>query len=180
MSNYCNIAPGHPIHGSYHDTEYGFPTTNESELFERLTLEIFQAGLSWLIVLKKREHLKRAFKDFDVNHVSRFTKSDIKLLKSDTSIIRNQLKIEATVYNASVILDFRQSHGGFSNWLRSCHPKNNDEWSALFKQHFKFTGPVVVNEFLVSIGYLPGAHSNNCPIASVISGINPPWKNQKV
>jgi DNA-3-methyladenine glycosylase I len=164
----------------YHDTEYGFPTSSECELFERLTLEIFQAGLSWLIVLKKREQLKRAFRYFDVNRVSRFTKSDIKLLKSDASIIRNQLKIEATVYNACVIMDFRQSHGGFSNWLMSNHPKNNGEWNALFKQNFKFTGAVVVNEFLVSTGYLPGAHSENCPIASVVSGNKPPWQNQKV
>ena len=180
MSNYCNIATGHPIHRLYHDTEYGFPTTNECELFERLTLEIFQAGLSWLIVLKKREQLKRAFRGFDVNHVSRFTKSDIELLKSDPSIIRNQLKIEATVYNASVIKAFRKSHGGFSNWLMSQHPKNSKEWSVLFKQYFKFTGAVVVNEFLLSTGYLPGAHSENCPIASIISGIKPPWRNQKV
>ena len=177
MTNYCNIASGHAVHGSYHDTEYGFPTTNESELFERLTLEIFQAGLSWLIVLKKREGLKRAFKYFDVGHVSRFTKRDMKLLRSDTSIIRNQLKIEATVHNASIIMGFRQSHGGFSNWLMSNHPQNNYDWKSLFKRNFKFTGAVVVHEFLLSTGYLPGAHSENCPVANVVLGMKPPWKN---
>ena len=66
MTTYCETAPGHPFHGPYHDKEYGFPATDESILFERLSLEIFQAGLSWLIVLKKREGFKIAFKNFDV------------------------------------------------------------------------------------------------------------------
>ena len=68
MTTYCDTARGHPIHGPYHDKEYGFPVTDESILFERLLLEIFQAGLSWLIVLKKREGFKIAFKDYSASH----------------------------------------------------------------------------------------------------------------
>jgi DNA-3-methyladenine glycosylase I len=115
MATYCDIAPGHPFHGPYHDREYGFPVISESLLFERLTLEIFQAGLSWLIVLKKRQYLNMAFKKFEVDEVANFNQFDIDRLRQDVSIIRNKLKIEATIFNAKQIVSFRFSHGGFAN-----------------------------------------------------------------
>ena len=117
MLTYCDIALGHPYHGPYHETEYGFPVESESLLFERLTLEIFQAGLSWLIVLKKRQGLNIAFNNFDVDQVASFTQFDIDRLRNDSSIIRNRLKIEATIYNAKSIASIRRSHGVFGNWL---------------------------------------------------------------
>ena len=139
MSIYCDIAPGHPYHGPYHDTEYGFPVESESDLFERLTLEIFQAGLSWLIVLKKRDSLSAAFKGFDLDQVANFNKNDISRLREDPSIIRNKLKIEATIYNAKTIISFRRSHGSFKNWLKDNHPRRKEDWCKIFKQNFKFS-----------------------------------------
>src|SRR6516165_4736522 len=96
---YCRLAPGHPVHGVYHDTEYGFPTSNESVLFERLILEINQAGLSWLTILRKRAAFRGAFAEFDVDRVAAFESADVDRLLSDSGIIRNRLKIEATIEN---------------------------------------------------------------------------------
>ena len=117
MPTYCHVASGHPYHGPYHDKECGFPIVSESVLFERLTLEIFQAGLSWLLVLKKRESLNVAFNNFDVGAVANFNRHDVDRLRQDVTIIRNKLKIEVTFFNAKQIVYFRCSHGWFSNWL---------------------------------------------------------------
>ena len=92
MSNYCKIAPGHEFHGPYHDTEYGFPSRDERVLHERLALEIFQAGLSWLIVLKKRAAMNAAFDGFDVDKVAAYGARDVRRLLADGGIIRNRLK----------------------------------------------------------------------------------------
>jgi len=175
VSTYCETAPGHPLHGPYHDTEYGFPATDESVLFERLILEIFQAGLSWLIVLKKREGFRIAFENFDVDRVAAFREQDIERLVQDASIIRNRKKIEAVIHNAHQIIEMRDSHGGFADWIEDHHPLKKDEWVKLFKKTFKFTGGEIVNEFLMSIGYLPGAHSEDCPIHEKIEPLNPAW-----
>ena len=176
MTTYCDTAPGHPFHGPYHDKEYGFPVTDESILLERLSLEIFQAGLSWLIVLKKREGFKIAFKDFDVETVAAFTNNDVERLLKDTSIIRNRKKIEAIIYNAQQIIAIRDSHGGFAAWIECHHPLSKDEWVKLFKKTFKFTGGEIVNEFLMSIGYLQGAHRADCPVFEKITAIVPAWQ----
>ncbi|MBT3553060.1 MAG: DNA-3-methyladenine glycosylase I [Rhodospirillaceae bacterium] len=175
MSSYCDKAPGHQFHGPYHDTEYGYPVTDESVLFERLTLEIFQAGLSWLIILKKREGFKIAFENFNIDRVAGFDADDIERLIKDASIIRNRRKIEATVENARKIVFIRESHGSFANWIEAHAPKNKGEWVKLFRQNFKFVGGEIVGEFLMSIGYLPGAHRENCPIFEKIATHNPSW-----
>jgi DNA-3-methyladenine glycosylase I len=179
MPTYCDVALGHPYHGPYHDTEYGFPVDSESVLFERLTLEIFQAGLSWLIVLKKRDSLNIAFRNFDVGQVANFNQNDISRLREDTSIIRNKLKIEATIYNARTIISFRNSHGGFKNWLKDNHPRSKEDWCKIFKKNFKFTGGEIVSEFLMSIGYLSGAHQQTCPIYPIIEMLEPIWLKDK-
>jgi DNA-3-methyladenine glycosylase I len=93
MSSYCDVAPGDPWHGPYHDAEYGFPLTGDAELFERLVLEINQAGLSWLTILKKREHFRRAYHDFEVERVARYGARDVRRLLGDAGIIRNRLKV---------------------------------------------------------------------------------------
>jgi len=175
MSTYCDVAPDHPVHGPYHDKEYGFPIKDESELFERLTLEIFQAGLSWLIVLKKRPGFKIAFEYFDVDQVAAFDEHDIARLREDASIIRNRLKIEATIHNAKMIQEIRRSHDSFASWLADHHPLTKDEWCKLFKKTFKFTGGEIVGEFLMSIGYLPGAHQEDCPIYNKTTAKKPAW-----
>ena len=165
MSWYCDVAPGHPFHGPYHDLEYGFPLTDDVALFERLCLEIFQAGLSWLIVLKKREALRRAFDGFAPLTVAAYDEAEVARLMADASIIRNRRKILAVIDNAGRVNRLVAAHGSFANWLAAHHPQGLDEWVRLFKQTFVFTGGEVVNEFLMSIGFLPGAHRPDCPVA---------------
>lgn len=164
MSGYCDIAPGHPIHGPYHDSEYGFPLSEDAALFERLCLEIFQAGLSWLIVLRKRPGIVAAFEGFDLAKVAAYGEADIARLLNDANIIRSRAKIEAIIENARRIRAFAAQHGSFAGWLAAHHPRGKDDWVKLFRKTFKFTGPEVVNEFLMSIGYLPGAHRPDCPV----------------
>ena len=127
-TTYCEIAPGHEWHGPYHDTEYGVPLTDESALFERLILEINQAGLSWLTILKKREAFRQAYSGFDVETVARYGARDTKRLLADAGIIRNRLKVEAAIHNARQVLALRQSHGGFAAWLDAHHPLPKEEW----------------------------------------------------
>jgi DNA-3-methyladenine glycosylase I len=169
VSGYCDIASGHPLHGPYHDSEYGFPARDETVLFERLVLEIFQAGLSWLLVLKRRPDFNAAFAGFDVDRIARFGDKDIERLLADPRVIRNRLKIEAIVENARRIKALRQSHGGFADWLDAHHPLSKPEWVKLFKKTFKFTGGEITGEFLMSLGYLPGAHRADCPVMKKIA-----------
>ena len=172
---YCRLAPGHPVHGLYHDTEYGFPAGEESVLFERLVLEINQAGLSWLTILKKRAAFRAAFADFEVDRVAAFGPAEIERLLADSGIIRNRLKIEATIENARRIQALRQSHGSFLGWLEAHHPGPPEEWVRVFRTAFRFTGGPIVNEVLMSLGYLPGAHEKDCPVYARILDLAPPW-----
>ncbi len=175
MSWYCDIAPGHPLHGPYHDNEYGFPLEDESALFERLSLEIFQAGLSWLIVLKKRPTTAATFHGFDVDRVAGYGAGDVARLLGDPGIIRNRLKVGAIIENARRLRGLRESHGGFAAWIAAHHPRGKDEWVKLFRETFRFTGREVVGEFLMSIGYLPGSHRDDCPVFGRIARLDPPW-----
>ena len=175
MSAYCLFAPGDPIHGLYHDTEYGFPTDEESVLFERLMLEINQAGLSWVTILKKRASFRAAFSDFAVDRVAAFGPPEIDRLLADPGIIRNRLKVEAAIENARRLQALRQSHGSFALWLEAHHPRSAEEWTQLFRRTFRFTGGQIVGEFLMSVGYLPGAHELDCPVFSRILELSPPW-----
>jgi DNA-3-methyladenine glycosylase I len=172
---YCKYAPGHPFHGPYHDREYGFPRRKDAELFERLILEINQAGLSWLTILQKRDGFRKAYRGFDPAVVARFTARDKSRLMKDAGIIRNNLKIEAAVHNARVVLALRASHGSFAKWLDAHHPLPKPEWLKLFKTTFRFTGGEIVGEFLMSLGYLPGAHATDCPIYQKVLARRPPW-----
>jgi DNA-3-methyladenine glycosylase I len=175
MSSYCDVAPGDPWHGPYHDTEYGFPLTGDAELFERLVLEINQAGLSWLTILKKREHFRRAYHGFEVERMARYGARDVRRLLNDAGIIRNRLKVEAAIANAKTILELRESHDGFHGWLAEHHPRPKTEWVKLFKRTFRFTGGEIVNEFLLSTGWLPGAHRESCPVYPRIVKAKPMW-----
>jgi DNA-3-methyladenine glycosylase I len=172
---YCDVAQHHDLHRAYHDDEYGFPGKGEAQLFELLCLEIFQAGLSWELILKKRQTTFEAFCGFDVDTVAAFADKDIDRLLGNPGIIRNRLKIKSIIHNAHVVQNLRNSHGGFAKWLESHHPLALSEWVKAFKKTFKFTGPEVVNEFLMSIGYLKGAHRESCPVFKQIAKINPPW-----
>lgn len=175
MASYCDFAPGHPIHGPYHDREYGFPQTDESDLFERLVLEINQAGLSWETILKKRDGFRGAYSGFDVDTVSAYDENDRARLLADARIIRNRLKVDAAIHNAKVIRGLRDSHGGFSSWLQAHHPLPKAEWVKLFKKTFRFTGGEITGEFLMSLGYLPGAHREDCPAFKQAAKAKPAW-----
>lgn len=172
---YCDFAKGDPVHGPYHDNEYGFPVTDESQLFERLLLEINQAGLNWELILKKREGFQAAYEGFDVDRVAEYGEPDRKRLLQDARIIRNKLKVNAAIVNAQVIRGMRVSHGGFAGWLGAHHPLDKAEWVRLFRKTFRFTGGEITGEFLMSIGYLPSPHRPDCPVYKQIALMNPPW-----
>jgi DNA-3-methyladenine glycosylase I len=178
-STYCDVAPGHEWHGPYHDTQYGFPIAGDAELFERLILEINQAGLSWITILKKQATFRAAYRRFDPAVVARFGARDVKRLMADPGIIRNRLKINAAIANARTILELQKSHGSFAGWLEAHHPRSKDEWVKLFRKTFRFTGGEIVGEFLMSIGYLPGAHLPECPVYRRIARLKPAWKRGK-
>jgi DNA-3-methyladenine glycosylase I len=173
--SYCDVAIGHPFHGPYHDDEYGFPISDDNALFERLVLEINQAGLSWLTILKKRDHFRAAFANFDIDRVARFTDKRRERLLNDAGIIRNRLKINAAIENARRIIQLRESHGSFAAWLDAHHPRSKDEWVRLFKKTFVFTGGEITSSFLLSCGYLPDAHDQTCPIFAKIATLGPAW-----
>jgi len=175
MGWYCDIAKGHPWHEPYHDGEYGFPADDEAVLLERLALEVNQAGLSWLTVLKKRTAFHAAFLGFEVDRVAEFGAADRARLLADAGIIRNRLKVDAVIHNAGRIRDMRDSHGGFKAWLDAHHPLRKDAWVKLFKKTFRFTGGEITGEFLMSLGYLPGTHRPDCPAYVEIAARNPPW-----
>jgi DNA-3-methyladenine glycosylase I len=173
--SYCIAATGHPEHGPYHDREYGFPVTDDDRLFERLVLEINQAGLSWLTILKKREAFSRAFEGFSLDRVAAYGDEDRARLLGDGGIIRNRLKVDAAIENAKRILAIRASHGSFADWLAAHHPRTKEEWVKLFKKTFVFTGGEITGSFLMSIGYLPGAHDEDCPTFRKIAKLRPAW-----
>jgi DNA-3-methyladenine glycosylase I len=175
MSFYCDFAPGHPWHGPYHDREYGFPIRKDAELFGRLVLEINQAGLSWLTILKKREAFRRAYDGFDPDVVARYRARDKRRLLADAGIIRNRLKIDAAIANAGTVLEIRERAGSFAKWLDAHHPRPKEEWVKLFRGTFRFTGGEIVGEFLISTGYLPGAHRPDCPVYQKVLRRKPRW-----
>lgn len=173
--SYCHVARGHEYHGPYHDREYGFPLADDDELFERLVLEINQAGLSWLTILKKRGGFRKAYDDFRVKRVASYGEPDRNRLLADPGIIRNRRKIDAVIHNAKCILELRQNHGSFAAWLDAHHPRTKAEWVKLFKETFRFTGGEITGEFLMSTGYLPGAHHPDCPVFARVQCASPPW-----
>ena len=173
--SYCAVAADHPFHGPYHDEEYGFPIRDDDRLFERLVLEINQAGLSWLTILKKKETFRTAYDGFSVARVAAYGDDDVARLLSDPGIIRNRLKVAAAIHNAGRILELRAPHGSFAAWLDAHHPLEKAEWVRLFKKTFRFTGGEITGEFLMSTGYLPGAHHPSCPVYERIAALSPPW-----
>ncbi len=177
MSGYCTIAAGDPLHGPYHDNEYGFPLNDDNLLFERLMLEINQAGLSWATILKKRASLRSAYHQFDIATVAAYGERDRQRLLNDAGVIRNRLKVSAAIANANTLLLLQQQHGSFSQWLQMQHPLAKPQWVKLFKKTFKFTGGEITGEFLMSTGYLEGAHALDCPLFKTIAQLNPPWLN---
>jgi len=175
--NYIQVMTGSnaALHKNYHDNYYGFPIDDDNELFGRLILEINQAGLSWETILKKETYFRKAYSKFNIKKVAAYTDEDRQRLMSDAGIIRNRLKINAAIENAKTILLLQKEYGSFAKWIEHHHPKTREEWVKLFKTTFRFTGGEIVNEFLMSAGYLPGAHSETCPIYKKVLKQKPMW-----
>ena len=180
MSAYCDFAPKDPLHRPYHDEEYGFPLDGDDELFERLVLEINQAGLSWATILRKREAFRKAYGGFDVDAVAAYGEADRARLLGDAGVVRNRLKVNAAVENARRVAALRTEFGSFKGWLDRHHPLAKDEWVRLFKKTFLFTGGEIVGEFLMSTGYLPGAHKESCPVYEKVLASDPPWAARQI
>ena len=138
-------------------------------------MEINQAGLSWETILKKEQTFRKVYSKFNIKKIAAYTEKDRERLLNDPGIIRNKLKVNAAIENAKTILLLQKEFGSFENWLQHHHPKTKDEWVKLFKKTFRFTGGEIVNEFLMSIGYLPGAHSDHCPVYKTILKQKPMW-----
>lgn len=178
--SYCSAIDHMPeerkaLHKNYHDNFYGFPIDDDNELFGRLVLEINQAGLSWETILRKEAGFRKAYHNFNLEKVAAYKETDRQRLMNDAGIIRNRLKINAAIENARTILVIQEDHGSFKNWLTSHHPQKKEEWVKLFKKTFRFTGGEIVNEFLMSTGYLPGAHAESCNIYKKVLKAKPMW-----
>ena len=178
--SYCSAIESMPeekkaLHKAYHDYLYGFPIHDDNELFCRLVLEINQAGLSWETILKKEAGFRKAYDGFDIRKVAAYRDEDRERLLADAGIIRNRLKVDAAIHNAKAILVLQNEFGSFEKWLASHHPKSKEEWVKLFKKTFRFTGGEIVNEFLMSIGYLAGAHTEDCKIYEEVLEGKPKW-----
>lgn len=181
MTTYCDYCNSHPedtFNKNYHDTQYGFPLSSDDELFERLILEINQAGLSWITILKKAENFRKAYHGFKIEKVAKYAERDRARLLDDAGIIRNRLKVNAAIVNAQKILELQKEHGSFKKWLDKHHPLTKDEWTKLFRKTFVFTGGEIVNEFLMSTGYLPGAHQKDCPVFRKVAAKKPAWMKE--
>ncbi len=137
MTTYCQYCLDHPedTHNRlYHDTQYGFPLASDDLLFERLVLEINQAGLSWITILKKAENFRKAYHRFHVKKVAKYGEADRARLLADAGIIRNRLKVNAAIVNAQKILELQKEFGSFQGWLDAHHPRSKEEWVKLFKK----------------------------------------------
>ena len=170
VNNNSSESADYLLHKQYHDHQYGFQIDDDDELFGRLILEINQAGLSWTLMLRKQDSFRKAYSDFSIGKVATYTEEDRERLLQNPGIIRNRLKINAAIVNAQKIVELKKEYGSFKNWLDAHHPLPLTDWLKLFKKNFKFVGGEIVNEFLMSTGYLPGAHSAGCPVYLKVGG----------
>jgi DNA-3-methyladenine glycosylase I len=176
----CGWAGTDPMSIAYHDTEWGVPSHDETHLFEMLTLEGAQSGLSWMTILRKREGYRRAFADFDANAVAAYDERNVERLMQDASIVRNRLKIESTIANARAILALRDDAGGLdayvwsfvdsaplqNAWPEMSHLPAQTELSKrmskdLAKRGFRFLGPTTVYSFMQATGMV-NDHVTSC------------------
>jgi len=176
----CGWCLGYPIYEAYHDTEWGVPVKDDATLFEFLILETFQAGLSWITILRKRENFRKAFDNFDYKRIVNYNQKKIDLLLEDAGIIRNKLKIKATISNAQAFIDIQKEFGSFSNYIwaftndkpiknkvknyKEAPPTTalSDTISKdLKKRGFKFVGSTVIYAHMQATGMV-NDHEVNC------------------
>jgi len=170
----CAWCGNDPLYVKYHDEEWGKLVEDDKTMFEFLTLESAQAGLSWITILRKRENYRRAFAGFDVQKVAAFTEKDVECLLQDEGIIRNKLKINAAISNARLFINIQKEFGSFCNYLRSFLPEGRpiiNRWKTLAelpvstpvsdaiskdmkKRGFKFFGTTICYSHLQAVGYV--------------------------
>lgn len=180
VNNRCPWCGSDPLYVRYHDTEWGVPVWDDRTLFEFLILESFQAGLSWITILRKRENFRNAFDGFDFKKIAAYTEEKIQQLLQDKGIIRNQLKIRAAVTNAQAFLKVQESHGSFSKYIwgfvdgtpirnqwqtmkevPATTPLSDTISKDLKKRGFKFMGSTVVYAHMQATGMV-NDHLTNC------------------
>ncbi|WP_404406035.1 DNA-3-methyladenine glycosylase I [Pelagibacterium halotolerans] len=178
----CDWAGSDPLYQHYHDTEWGYPVDDDTRLFEKLCLEGFQSGLSWLTILKKRENFRAAFAGFDIETVARFTEADVERLLSDAGIVRHRGKINSTINNAQRALALREEFGSLAAYFWRFEPRPEDRpgdlsWESLRqiattpastvlskdlkKRGFSFVGPTTCYAFMQAMG-LVNDHVTEC------------------
>jgi len=172
----CAWAVNDPLYRAYHDEEWGVPEYDSRRLWETLMLEGFQAGLSWIIILRKRAAFRKAFKNFDPAQVASFTEADIERLLQDPGIIRSRAKIQATIQGARIYLDMQSNGEDFPKWVWSMaggkpiqndgtlptqSPLSEEISKALKKRGFKFVGPVIVYAWMQAVGIV-NDHAPDC------------------
>lgn len=176
----CAWCVGDALYEVYHDEEWGVPVFDDATLFEFLVLETFQAGLSWITVLKKRENFRKAFDDFDYHKISRYESTKVESLLEDAGIIRHRLKINATITNAQAFMKVQEEFGSFSNYLWNFvngkpiknailnykeapakTPLSDAISKDLKKRGFKFVGSTVIYAFMQAIGMV-NDHTVDC------------------
>ena len=180
MKKRCEWCGSDPLYLAYHDEEWGLPVHDDNLLFEFLILEGAQAGLSWLTVLKKREHYRKAFDAFDPNKIAEYTHHDIDRLMADAGIVRNRLKIESAIKNAQGVLEIQKEFGSFDAylWAYVGGTTIQNEWQTLAdvpvktqiaeqmskdlkKRGFNFVGPTICYAFIQAIGMV-NDHTTDC------------------
>ncbi|MFV0467898.1 MAG: DNA-3-methyladenine glycosylase I [Dysgonomonas sp.] len=170
----CGWCGDDPLYIAYHDQEWGREVTDDKIMFEFLTLESAQAGLSWITILRKREGYKKAFAGFDVQKVAKYTDADVERIMQDQGIVRNRLKIKAAISNARLFIQVQQEFGSFCNYLKSFLPHGKpiiNKWKTLDqvpasspesdaisrdmkKRGFKFFGTTICYAHLQAVGYV--------------------------
>ena len=172
--NRCSWAGPDEIYIKYHDEEWGIPTHDDRELFEMLVLESFQAGLSWITILKKRQNFKKAFDDFDVEKVAGYGESKISELLENEGIIRHKGKIASAINNAQVFIEIQKEFGSFDSYIWSFtdgeiikaeylteSDLSKDISKDLKRRGMKFVGPTIIYSYLESIGIIDN-HQEGC------------------
>ena len=176
----CEWAGTDPLYVEYHDREWGVPSHDDRHLFEMLTLEGAQAGLSWFTILKKRENYRRCFDGFDAKKISRYNARKVNELLKDAGIVRNRLKVEAVIHNARALLKLLEAEGSFSgflwqfvdgepilnNWksmkaVPASTVQSGEMSKALKKRGFKFVGSTICYAFMQAVGMV-NDHTTRC------------------
>ncbi len=180
----CHWCAATPEYLDYHDTEWGFPVGDDRHLFEKLSLESFQSGLSWRTILNKRDNFRAAFCNFDIDRVARFTSRDVERLLGDAGIVRHRGKIEATINNAQRARELIAAEGSLAAFIWSFEPDRKSESQivstsaeslalskALKKRGWKFVGPTTVYAFMQAMG-LVNDHADDCVIKAKVQRAN--------